>query len=125
MGVLEALNKKRGHFSKIDEQIIQSVALVCGLYLSHSHLKRECKRLETKCKVLPIILVIHKYTIYMHTQVANELLQYHRVCSVQHLKEVEEIPRALIQQHNIDRYMLDTTVYYRWLQPLVPIQFFL
>ena len=63
--------------------------------------------------------------IHAYTQVANELLQYHRVCSVQHLKEVEEIPRALIQQHNIDRYMLDTTVYYRWLQPLVPIQFFL
>ncbi len=56
MGVLEALNKKRGNFSKIDEQMIQSVALVCGLYLSHSHLKRECKRLETKYKVdLPLI----------------------------------------------------------------------
>ncbi len=43
--------------------------------------------------------------ILRYTQVANELLQYHRVCSAQHLKEVEEIPRLLIQQHDIDRYV--------------------
>lgn len=53
MGVLEAVNKKDGHFSKMDEQILQSIALSCTLYLSHSHLRRECKRLENKCKVRP------------------------------------------------------------------------
>ena len=56
MGVLEAVNKKEGHFSKMDEQILQCIALSCTLYLSHSHLRRECKRLENKCKVRPYIV---------------------------------------------------------------------
>lgn len=50
-GALEAVNKKGGVFSKMDEHLLQSVALICGLYLHNSHLQKECKILENKCQV--------------------------------------------------------------------------
>ncbi len=107
IGVIEALNKKLGKFTQLDEQNIQSVALICSLYLSHLNLKKECRRQENKYKVHTVPTTSHIHCLFI-IQVANEMLQYQCTVQspVQHIKNVELIPTALIQQYNIDRYLI-------------------
>ena len=50
--MLEAVNKKDGVFTEVDEQILQSLAEFCCLLVTHCRMKEDFTSIENQFKVL-------------------------------------------------------------------------
>lgn len=84
IGVVQMINKHKGHFCKEDEEAFEMFAVYCGLALHHSKVYDKIRRSEQKYRV------------------ALEVLSYHNTCTRQEVERCLKDPMAPLPE--IDCY---------------------
>lgn len=91
IGVVQMVNKKRGLFTKEDEEAFETFAVYCGLALHHAKLYDKIRRSEQKYKV------------------ALEVLSYHNTCSEEEFESARAmgVPKSIIGLEEYENYFAE------------------